>query len=129
MKPVGGLKVGNKAGVNAGIISVGSGSKTRTDPVLFTLTYYGYHDPESKNLHLVASVYGFGRLARLQTVGGRHVALGSAFVPGYFGGNTNSFASWFERGAFISITAQGITKVQLARFVAGLKEHPAPKVS
>ena len=63
------------------------------------------------------------------TIGGRHVALNSQFVPGYFGGNSDSSASWVERGVYMQISAQGITKAQLARFVADLNEHVPPKGS
>lgn len=128
VKPVGGLKVGNKVGVSVETVRAGH-TNPQPDPVPFTLRYYGYHNPESKNIWLIATRYGYGPRGRLQKLGGRHVALESRFVPGYFGGNTNSSAAWVEHGLFISVQAQGITKAQLARFVAGLKEHPAPNGS
>jgi hypothetical protein len=130
IKPVGGLKIGNGGGVTTEILGpAGADSKTRQNPTLFTLSYYGYHNPESKNIRLTATRYGFPPQGSLQTLGGRHAEVNSNFQPGYFGGNTDSSASWVEHGAYVVVMAQGITKAQLARFVAGLKEHPPPKSS
>jgi hypothetical protein len=129
IKPVGGLKIGDKAGVSVEYGAVGPESKPRVDPVLFTLNYYGYHNPESKNIRLTATRYGFAPKGSLETLGGRHVEVSSKFEPGYFGGNTNSSASWVEHGEYVDVMAQGISKAQLSRFVAGLKEHPPPKSS
>jgi hypothetical protein len=74
VEPAGGLKVGKKAGVSAGLLTVGPDSKTRPNPVLFTLSYYGYHDPESKSIRLTATHYGFPATGNLKTLGGRRVA-------------------------------------------------------
>lgn len=124
IKPVGGLKTGSKVGVSVEYGGVGPESKPRVDPVLFTLSYYGFHNPESKSIRLIATRYGDPPQGSLETLGGRHVEISSKFEPGYFGGNTNSSASWVEHGEYVSVMAQGITKAQLSRFVAGLKEHP-----
>ncbi len=129
IKPVGGLKIGNKAGVSVEYGGVGPEAKPRVDPVLFTLSYYGYHNPESKNIRLTTTRYGYPPQGSLETLGGRHVEISSKFEPGYFGGNINSSASWVEHGTYVVVMAQGITKAQLARFVGGLKEHPPPKSS
>lgn len=126
VKPPGGLKVGNEAGASVSILSVGPESTTRPDPVLFTLSYFGYHNPESKSIRLTALQSGVALSGGLKTLGGRHVALSSQFVPGYFGGNTDSNASWVEHGVYMQVSAQGISEAQLARFVTGLKEHSPP---
>ncbi len=123
-KPVGGLKVGNQTGVNVEFGEASPESKPLADPVLFTLSYYGYHNPESKNIRLIATRYGSPPQGSLQSLAGRRVEVHSKFVPGYFGGNTNSSASWVEHDEYVSVMAQGITKAQLSRFVAGLKERP-----
>lgn len=129
IEPVGGLRIGNKTGVSVEYLGVSPESKPRANPVLFTLSYYGYHNPESKNIRLTATRYGFPPQGVFEALGGRHVEVNSAFEPGYFGGNTNSSASWVEHGVYVDVMAQGITKTQLARFVAGLKERPPPKSS
>ena len=124
IKPVGGLKVGSQTGVSVEFGGASPESKPLADPVLFTLSYYGYHNPESKNIRLIATRYGSRPQGSLQSLGGRRVEVHSKFVPGYFGGNTNSSASWVEHDEYVSVMAQGITKAQLSRFIAGLKEHP-----
>jgi hypothetical protein len=129
VEPVGGLSIGGGVGEIATVGPSGTAAKPRQNPVLFSLSYYGYHDPESKNIRLTAFRLGSPPQGSLETLGGRHVQLSSAYQPGYYGGNTNSSASWAEHGAYIEVMAQGITKTQLAQFVAGLKEHRPPKSS
>ncbi|HVC71015.1 MAG TPA: hypothetical protein VNC61_12235 [Acidimicrobiales bacterium] len=126
MKPPGRLELGNAEGEKVSILSVGSKPATRQGPVLFALTYYGYHDPESKNIRLTALRDGFTPPGTLETIGGRRVASSSQFVPGYFGGNADPNAAWVERGVYMQVSAQGITEAQLAQFVAGLREHSPP---
>ena len=130
VEPVGGLIVGNTGGETTEILGPGGAdTNTRLNPIFFTLSYYGYHNPESKNIRLTATRYGYPPRGNLEALGGRHVEVSSNFVPGYFGGNTDSSASWVEHGTYVTVMAQGITKAQLARFVAGLKEHPPPRSS
>jgi hypothetical protein len=126
--PPGGLKFGSAVDVSVGLVStnVPTAAQATAVPVVFTLDYYGYHNPESKSIRLMGVKYGFRPSGATTALGGRHVMLSSSFVPGYFGGNTNSGASWVERGLSFNVMAQGITKGQLARFVAGLKEHAPP---
>jgi hypothetical protein len=126
--PPGGLKFGAAVDVSVGIASTGATpvGQAKTIPVVFTLDYYGYHNPESKSIRLTGLRNGFPASGTTTALGGRHVSLASSFSPGYFGGNSTSSASWVERSVYFNVIAQGITKGQLARFVAGLKEQAPP---
>jgi hypothetical protein len=112
VRPSGGLRIG---------------AASHESNALFTMSYYGYHNPEDKWLQLVAGP-GAGRSnAATDRIDGRNVALTSYFKPGPYGGGTFTQATWTERGAIVSIVAEGITEAQLARFIAGLQERAVPK--
>lgn len=125
--PPGGLNVGSPSRLSVSTVSEGSnGGQAQLIPVVFTLNYYGYHNPESKSILLAGLGGGQAPSGPTTVLGGRHVSLASAFKPGYFGGNTYSSAVWIERHLYFNVMAQGISKAELAHFVAALKERPPP---
>jgi hypothetical protein len=123
--PVGGLRLGNNVGVSVNF--PGPGGSPRPDPSLFTLSYYGYHDPETKTIFLNALRYGPTPSAKTSVLGGRHVFLTTRIDPTGFVAVTDTTARWVERGIYFDISAQGVSEQQLARFVAGLKEVGPPR--
>ena len=125
MRPAGGLRLGKKAGVT--VTQFGPGVPSRADPVLFTLTYYGYHDPETKSIRLTALRFASTPTARRISLGGRRTLLASHVDNSGFVPVTQTYASCVERHVGIDVTAQGLTRQQLARFVADLKEEPPPR--
>jgi hypothetical protein len=123
--PAGGLQVYPDARVSSSRIEVGSDTST-TVPVLFTLEYFGFHDPESKRIWLTATPAGSSSDPRSSTVtlGHRRVALTSS-TQGVFH-NPVTDASWTEKGDAIILTAQGLSPSQVSRFISGLAERTPP---
>jgi len=122
--PPGGLRLGSHPGHR---YSASSSNAAGSDPtVLYTLDYYGYHDPESKSIHLEALRGGHVPSGKASEVGDRSVVLTSQFDPIGFAGTTVSRASWRERGVTFDVIASGIDRNALAHFVAALREQPPP---
>jgi hypothetical protein len=114
-----------EAGAGAGIVTLGSGTSHQT-PVLFTLAYYGFHNPESKSVRLIAVKGSLPQrshdTARLD---GRLVTL-TSHTEGAWHNNVTT-ASWNERGDVVTVTTEGLTTRQASRFIRGLVEHSPPK--
>ncbi len=96
--------------------------------MLFTLDYYGFHNPESENIRLIASrglplPTDAGSRGALR-LGGRSVTMAS-HTEGVFH-NVVTTASWDERGDSVLMTAEGLTTAQASRFIRGLVEHEPP---
>ena len=130
VSPAGGLHVYPEAGGAASVITVGSAPDTqRSTPVLFTLNYYGFHNPESKSIRLVATE-GFpeptdGDSRGTLSLGGRSVTIAS-HTEGVFH-NVVTTASWDERGDSVLLITEGLTTNQAAHFVRGLIERKPPR--
>ncbi len=127
--PAGGLQVYPRTGVAASVFSVGSApERQRSTPVLFTLDYYGFHNPESKNIRLIASkglpLPMDGNRQGVLRLGGRNVTMAS-HTEGVFH-NVVTTASWDERGDSVLMTTEGLTTAQASRFIRGLVEHAPP---
>jgi len=120
--PPGGLTLGNQA-ATGGISS--PGSPQHSNPTLFTLTYYGYHDPVEM-IWLTASRYSFGISGPFTELGGRKVLLRSTVDKSGFVPIPQVSATWIERGVLMEVTSQAVTKRQVERFFANLKEEPMP---
>jgi hypothetical protein len=124
VSPAGGLHVYPRTGAAASVVTVGSGKSHQT-PVLFTLDYYGFHNPESKSIRLIAvkeyspqASYGSVRLD------GRLVTL-TAHTEGMFHNNVTT-ASWDEHGDAVTVTTEGLTTGEASRFIKGLVERTPP---
>jgi len=128
--PAGGLRVYPKTGDTASVISVGSGSeKQQNSPVLFTLSYYGFHNPESKSIRLIASTEVSpptdGDRPSTLKLDGRRVTMTSHTEGALH--NIVTTASWTQRGDAIIVTTEGLTTHQTSRFITGLVEHKPPR--
>jgi hypothetical protein len=108
------------------LFSVGAKKKQQSStPVLFSLSYFGYHNPESKSIRLTATKQVFppavnGRQGSVR-LGGRTVAMTSQ-TQGVFH-NPVTTVSWNERGDSILVTAEGLTVSPVDRFIKGLTER------
>jgi hypothetical protein len=114
VEPTGGLNVGGRQ----------DSSSHRT---LFTESYFGYRNPEDKSLRLSAFRFTGPRLGGTRRLAGRRVVLTSSSQAGPYGATTDTSAIWTERGVLVIAVAQGVTDAQMAHFVAGLREHAAPR--
>jgi hypothetical protein len=123
--PAGGLHVYPDAQASVSRFEVGSDTST-TPPVLFTLEYFGFHNPGSKNIRLTATPTGSSSAPPGPTVtlGRRQVAL-TSYTQGVFY-NQVTDASWTENGDAILLTAQGLSLSQVGRFISDLAERRAP---
>ena len=129
ISPPGGLRVYPNTGVSASLIIEGS-KKQPTVPILFTLSYYGYHDPESKNIMVTASpTKSTGGLPGPPntTLNHRKVSV-SSYTQGVFH-NLNVDISWREDGDAVDVTTQGLPILQAERFVEGLAKGAPPRHS
>jgi hypothetical protein len=126
--PAGGLHVYPEAGANASVFTVGSGKQQNT-PVLFTLSYYGFRNPESKNIRLIASKEVSpstdGNDKGTLRLDGRSVIM-TSHTEGVFH-NIVTTASWVERGDTVFVTTEGLTTAETSRFITGLVEHKPPR--
>lgn len=124
ISPVGGLRIYPNTGEGETVIIAGSKKRSPMIPVLFTLNYYGYHDPESKSISVMASpakaVDEIGPGPLNAKIGKRNVAL-YHYTQGAFR-NLNVDVSWLEHGDVIEVTTQGLPMNLVERFVAGLVE-------
>ncbi len=97
-----------------------------TVPVLFSLEYYGYHDPESESIWLTASPAnspGPGAAKPNKTFGHRRVAL-YTYTQGALH-NLNVDVSWVEDSDVIEVSTQGLAVAEVERFVESLvKKNP-----
>ena len=132
MSPPGGLQVYPNTGTESVLIV--RSNKHPTVPVLFTLTYYGYHDPESKTIRVMATPAKSAgpRPATPNTkLGHRKVALYS-YAQGALH-NLNVDVSWVEDGDLIQVTTQGLPTDQVIRFVNRLvqksQHRQAPSIT
>jgi hypothetical protein len=123
--PSGGLHVYPKTGVTASVVSVGSDKQQDTQqtvPVLFTLSYYGFHNPESMSIRLIASKQVSpsmnGNRQGTLRLNGRRVTLAS-HTEGEFH-NIVTTASWVERGDAVIVTTEGLTTVLTSRLISGI---------
>ncbi len=125
--PPGGLDVYPQTG-RAGIVSVGSYKGPHSTPVLFTLTYYGFHNPESKSIHLFAtkaiSPPTNGNNQGTLRLNGRRVMM-TSHTEGVFH-NIVTTASWHERGDVVTVSTEGLTTAQTSRFIEGLSVQNPP---
>ena len=129
VSPPGGLRVYPNTGVSASLIIEGS-NKHPIVPILFTLDYYGYHDPESKNIMVTASpTESAGVLPGPPntTLHHRRVSV-SSYTQGVFH-NLNVDISWREGGDVVDVTTQGLAIGQAERFVEGLAKGAPPRHS
>jgi len=129
ISPSGGLRTYPNTGVSASLIIVGS-NKHPTIPILFTLDYYGYHDPESKSIMVTASPTKSGGVLPgppTTTLNHRRVSVYS-YTQGALH-NPNVDISWIEDGDAIDVTTQGLPIAQAERFVEGLVKKPPPRHS
>jgi hypothetical protein len=127
ISPPGGLRVYPNTGVTESIIAAGS-KKYPNVPVLFTLDYYGFHDPESKNIDVTATPAkspGFAPAIPNATLHHRRVSLYS-YTQGALH-NLNVDLSWVEDGDAIDVTTQGLPVAQAERFVEGLVKKDPPR--
>lgn len=128
MIPPGGLLVYPRTG-GASVISVGATSRQGAAPVLFSLSYYGNHHPESKSIRLAAtkeifpanghSLQGFVKL------GARTVIMASQTQGAFH--TLVTTASRDERGDSILVTTEGSANQQVDRFIEGLTERNPPR--
>jgi hypothetical protein len=110
----------------ASLFSVGSAAhKQRRTPVLFTLAYYGFHDPESESIRLMA-IGGSWPQTGQHTVrlNGRTVTMASSTEGALH--NVVTTASWDEHGDVVTLATEGLTPAETARFIEGLVEHEPP---
>lgn len=125
ISPAGGLRVYPNTDVTESVISTAPGRQP-TIPVLFTLDYYGYHDPESQSILVMASPAKPPSLPPAKpntTIDRRRVSL-STDTQGALH-NLNVDVSWIEGGDVIDVSTQGLPVAQVTRFVAGLaRAHP-----
>jgi hypothetical protein len=122
--PAGGLHVFPNSGANAMTVSVGRDGQQST-PVLFALSYYGFHNPESKSIRLLAFNESSPlRIPNTVRLNGRTVAL-TSYTEGAFH-NVVTTAQWDEHGDAIALTTEGLTTDQTSRFIKGLVEHRPP---
>jgi hypothetical protein len=129
--PAGGLHVYPEAGVSASVMSVGADKQQDTQqnlPVLFALSYYGFHNPESKSIRLIASKQASpptgGNNQGTLRLNGRRVIL-TSHTEGVLH-NIVTTATWVERGDAVIVTTEGLTTAQTSRFITGLAEHKPP---
>ena len=121
VSPPGGLRV--YPDTDAESVFIEGSDKHPTVPVLFTLSYYGYHNPESKTITVMATPAksaGPGPATPNTKVGHRRVAL-YTYTQGALH-NLNVDVSWVENGDLIEVTTQGLTTDQVAMFVNGLAQ-------
>ena len=130
--PPGGLHVspGSQAAVST-FASGGVGSSSVQ--VLFTLDYYGYHSPITQSIHLSAipwtspSIVSASPHPNFVRAGRRDIDLNTSTPGAGSSAEPATFAIWTERKVLVQVTAQGITRAQLIRFVVGLAERPPPR--
>ncbi len=132
VSPPGRLQVYPNTGTES-VLIVGS-NKHPTVPVLFTLTYYSDHNPESKTIRVLATPAksaGPRPAAPNAKFGHRKVALYS-YTQGALH-NLNVDVSWVEDGDSIQVTTQGLPTDQVTRFVTHLvqksQRRQAPSVT
>ena len=121
VSPTGGLRV--YPNTDAESVFIEGSDKHPTVPVLFTLSYYGYHNPESKTITVMATPAksaGPGPATPNTKVGHRRVAL-YTYTQGALH-NLNVDVSWVENGDLIEVTTQGLPIDQVAMFVNGLAQ-------
>ena len=126
--PPGGLHIG---GVAETVLEAASGSG-RPPPLpkpnrdLFTLAYFGYHDPV-KMIWAYTAQYSFGTgPGPFVHLGGRKVSIDSTIDTSGFVPIRQVYASWIEHGVEIDLSAQAVSETQIERFIANLKEEPYP---
>ncbi len=127
ISPSGGLRVYPYTGVSSSLITTGANEHPTAIPVLFTLDYYGFHNPESKNIMVMASPAKSGVLPGRPntTLDHRRVSV-SSYMQGIFH-NLNVDISWVEDGDTISVTTQGVPVAQAEQFVEGLTKGAPPR--
>jgi hypothetical protein len=126
ISPPGGLRIYPNTGVVESIISTGSDNDASV-PVLFTLNYYGYHNPESDSITVTASPANSaapGPARPNRTLGHRKVSL-YTYTQGALH-NLNVDLSWVEGGDQIDVTTQGLPVAEAERFVEGLVKKSPP---
>jgi len=142
VKPPGGLQVSPDSGVgvaqfeipakegsNSATSQAAARSGTKSTQALFTLSYFGFHNPESKSIRLVATTEPSPSFqphgGTVQKLNGRRVTI-TSYTQGIFH-NIVAFASWDERGDLVTVATQGLTTNQVARFISGLTERKPPQ--
>jgi hypothetical protein len=128
ISPPGGLRVYPYTGVAASLFTTGANEHPRPIPVLFTLDYYGFHNPESKNITLLAEPTKLAGVlpARPNTTLARRKVSVSSYKEGALH-NLNVDISWIEDGDAIDVTTQGLPVVQAEQFVEGLVRGAPPR--
>jgi len=127
ISPSGGLRVYPNTGVSDAVLTAGS-SKQRSVPILFTLNYYGYHDPESKDITLTASPAkspGAGTPRPNTKLGRRRVNV-YTYTQGALR-NLNVDIEWVEGDDSMVVTTQGLPTAQAEHFVEGLTRERPPR--